>query len=113
MSKNAQTSKVKSIHRSLRMQPEVEEYLNGFDGGSFSQNFEKAVFFFKDSESDMKKRIRQMEAAIKQKQAYLSELSQKTAELRTFISSVARLDEDITQINQSISKLVDKSSRDI
>lgn len=72
---------MKSIQKSIRMTPEIYEYIESFKGNNFNDKFANCLLFCMDANADLLTR----RAGLKRE---LEELSNKIDDLRGIVSSL-------------------------
>lgn len=65
----------KSVNKSIRLTPELFEYINAYRGDGFNEKFENIILDAKFSENERAFRLESLEHRISEKEAVLKEVT--------------------------------------
>ncbi|HRC81153.1 MAG TPA: hypothetical protein PLF27_07190 [Sedimentibacter sp.] len=102
----------KGVPKTMRFEKDVEDYINSFDGGNFSEKFHNLVRYFQNTEKEMKEKIKALDNAIKEREKRLQDLNSKLSNVSWLESSFRKLNDDIERLKNGIINC-DKAIKDV
>lgn len=97
----------KDIHKTLRLDQTVVDYIMTFDGNTFSQCFDSMIHLFRDEETDIKKRVAWQREHLDRLQSKINQTENKLNRLDAITYDLFRLDDYVQRIRDDLAKLND------
>ena len=104
---NIGEKQLKSVAKSLRMTPEVYDFVMTAPGDGFNQKFENLVIDIKQSEPDRLERIRQLDRMIQQKSMQLDKISRWVIDMDDVVRDALKLEDAFVTLQHKIEKILD------
>lgn len=80
---------MKSVNKSIRLDPGLYGYINAYRGNGFSEKFENIVRDARDSEAARKARLEELDRQVRAREALVQDVNARLAEVQGLIRSVA------------------------
>lgn len=72
----------KSIAKSVRLSPQVNDYICNFEGNGFNEKFENIILFCMQHEPEIRKRAENYEELVKERRYQLDEINRELSKAR-------------------------------
>lgn len=95
----------KDIHKTIRLDQSVVDYIMTFDGNTFSQCFDSMVYLFRDKDADVKKRIALQLECLNRQNTKLNRIETKLQQLDAATYDLFQLDNYIKRIRDDLAKI--------
>lgn len=80
---------MKSVNKSVRLDPGLYGYINSYRGNGFSEKFENIVRDARDSEAARKARLEELDRQVRARESLVQDVNARLAEVQGLIRSVA------------------------
>ena len=99
---------VKDIHKTIRLDQSVVDYIMSFDGNTFSQCFDSMIYQFRDMDSEIKDRTKAQLKYLDRQRSRLDRIDNKLQRLDSVTYELFQLDNYVQRIRSDL----DNISRD-
>lgn len=99
----------KDIHKTIRIDQSVYDYIMSFDGKTFSQCFDTMIYLFRDADADVKKRIEAQNAKLDRLQTKIDSIENKFDRVDTSIYDLFQLNAYAKRLRESLDMIFDDS----
>ncbi len=104
---NIGEKQLKSVAKSLRMTPEVYDFVMTAPGDGFNQKFENLVIDIKKSEPDRLNHICELDRMIQQKSMQLDKISRWVIDMDDVVRDALKLEDAFVTLQHKIEKILD------
>ena len=104
---NIGEKQLKSVSKSLRMTPEVYDFVMTAPGDGFNQKFEYLVLDIKKSEPDRLNHICELDRIIQQKSMQLDKISRWVIDMDDVVRDALKLEDAFVTLQHKIEKILD------
>ena len=104
---NIGEKQLKSVAKSLRMTPEVYDFVMTAPGDGFNQKFENLVIDIKKSEPDRLDHICELDRIIQQKSMQLDKISRWVIDMDDVVRDALKLEDAFVTLQHKIEKILD------
>lgn len=105
---NKGEKQLKTVAKSLRMTPEVYDYVLTAPGDGFNQKFENLVLEAKRTEPERREIISSLDRKIQRKSMQLDKISNWVVEIDDSVRQIIQIEGAIQRIQQRIDKILEE-----
>lgn len=92
----------KCNNKSIRLNDQVYNYINNFEGDGFNQKFENIIIFAMKTEKDRKLRIKHLDKEIEDRESIVKRLSEKIRNLRIVLDDLNVIFETVDKMKSEV-----------
>lgn len=97
---------VKAVQKSIRLTPDIYEYIDNYYGENFSAKLSNLVYDARKGESKRKERFRELDNAIARKAELFDEISRKIFVIQQIGSRALHIERTLNTLYEEIKRLV-------
>lgn len=105
---NKGEKQLKTVAKSLRMTPEVYDYVLSSPGDGFNQKFESLVLEAKRTEPERREIISALDRKIQRKSMQLDKISNWVVEIDDSVRQIIQIEGAIQRVQQRIEKILEE-----